>query len=456
MSQKQVGTFAPISALWNQTGERGTLDVARQFLKWLRNTGQSAWQILPLHPTHLETKSITIHVPSPYKSYGVGLDPKLASIPLTTELNQEHLSKFIQENSYWLLDYSMFCALRDEFKTDDWRNWPTDIRQRTKTAMEFWQIKLKPRINNYHREQCLVHQEFIKFHDLANQFRIDLIGDLPYYLPIQSPLVWANQKAFDLDSDGTMSLVSGFPDTPSAHHGRQLWGHPLYRWQDPQSRTQVVALFKLRLKYLSTLFDSVRLDHARGLFLYGALDPANKDNDSFVPGPGAVVLEELVHFSRRQKLNIFVEDTGENLKELRQAVSKLDVPGIRIFRYALDENHNRIIPIYADIAKYPENLVAYTSTHDTETLMGYLKLLSADQKQLLAQYSGAIYHQDDKIFAVNLRNVIINSPSATVIIPIQDWLMTTHRINLPGTEREIGDQNWKYQLEVPVENLPAS
>lgn len=453
--QKQIGTLVPISALWNQAGDRGTFNVAKQFLRWLNATGQSAWQILPLHQTHLEIGSKDIHIPSPYKSYGVGLDPKLSESELSN-LDISDYDKFIKQNEFWLADYALFCAIRDELETDDWRSWPTDIKTRIPEAIESWKSRLDDKVEAHSREQYYLHREFDQFHHLASQHRIELIGDLPFYLPIQSPLVWANQKAFNLSPAGEMLTVSGVPETPSSHHGRQLWGHPIYLWHDFEARIVAMRLFKLRIKYLSGLFDNIRLDHARGLFLYGALDPIDQSQDKFIPGPGSLALEELIHFARRQNSKVFVEDTGEGLAEFREMINKLEVPGIRIFRYALDEKHNRVISIYADIEKYPVNSVAYTSTHDTETLLGYLKLLSIEQKQLLSQYTRADYNPDDKIFAVNLRERIITSPSSVVIIPIQDWLLMTHRINLPGTEQEISDQNWKYQVEFPVENLPAN
>jgi 4-alpha-glucanotransferase len=49
---------------------------------------------------------------------------------------------------------------------------------------------------------------------------------------------------------------------------------------------------------------------------------------------------------------------------------------------------------------------------------------------------------------------LINSPARTVILPIQDWLLTTDRINIPGTEKEVNDPNWHYRVGMPVDKLP--
>ncbi|HVF69844.1 MAG TPA: 4-alpha-glucanotransferase, partial [Xanthomonadales bacterium] len=98
---------------------------------------------------------------------------------------------------------------------------------------------------------------------------------------------------------------------------------------------------------------------------------------------------------------------------------------------------------------------AYTTTHDTETIVGYLEILTAEQKRTLSEVSNVKYDPENKIFAKRIRDALINSPADMVIFPIQDWLLTTERINIPGTEREIGDPNWKYKLITPVENLPG-
>jgi 4-alpha-glucanotransferase len=80
--------------------------------------------------------------------------------------------------------------------------------------------------------------------------------------------------------------------------------------------------------------------------------------------------------------------------------------------------------------------------------------LDVEQKKLLSQVTG-INYTTDKQFARAIRNAIIACPAKTVIIPLQDWLLTTDRINVPGTEKEIGDTNWHFKLHMPIEDLPT-
>jgi 4-alpha-glucanotransferase len=124
-SHKKIGTLLPLSSIRteeNKNQPNGTIDDGLIFLDWLTKTGQSAWQMLPLHETHLERDSSIKHVLSPYKGYGIGLDPKYASAirqqPATSDL--EH---FLSIHNAWLPDYALFCALRDHFGTDKWVHW---------------------------------------------------------------------------------------------------------------------------------------------------------------------------------------------------------------------------------------------------------------------------------------------------------------------------------------------
>ena len=104
-------------------------------------------------------------------------------------------------------------------------------------------------------------------------------------------------------------------------------------------------------------------------------------------------------------------------------------------------------PEHGDVSAYPPLAFATTTTHDTETLMGYLELLSHGQKKQLAQYANVPYIEEDKIFAQRLRKSLIDSPAQGTLIPLQDWLLTRDRINIPGTEKEVGDLNWRYKTQ---------
>ncbi|HWY79760.1 MAG TPA: 4-alpha-glucanotransferase [Candidatus Sulfotelmatobacter sp.] len=458
-SQKTIGTLVPISALvsiTNNGNDNGTFAVGLSFLDWLKKTNQSAWQLLPLYQTQLELNSATKRVPSPYKGYGIGLDPKylpesfVGVYPSKSEKND-----FIETNNQWIHDYAFFCALSDHFKTDDWRKWNDGLRNRDKATLDYWSNQLAKKIDNQIILQWQLHQAYMQLRNKAKKLHISLQGDLPFYVCIQSPLVWAHQSAFDLEKDGSMQYISGVPNIPPSFFGRQIWGHPLYNWQSKENWDEIISLWKIRLRYLAGLFNLIRFDYAKAFYHYGAMDVTSQQNDGYRDGPGTVVFEELVKFSKECGLFVFVEDSGNKIDEMRESMKRLNSPGIKILRFGLDEKKDIVIGEYADVLHYPKFTVAYTTTHDTETLLGYLYNLTPEQKQRLAIAANVAYNIDDKIFTKILRNAVITSPAQTVIIPIQDWLVTIERINTPGTELSINDPNWNFHLQIPIEHLPT-
>lgn len=456
--QKLVGTVVPLSALWTreEPGHPGSIGTGLAFLKWLKRTNQSAWQLLPLHETHLEPGSIDVHVPSPYKGYGMGLNPTLLSSVINThEPSPIELETFRKSNSYWIDDYAFFCAFRDDTGTDDWTSWPKGVRNNNNRIVDQWRQKLSGSIHRHMALQWKLHGQFKVLREKAHKLGIALVGDLPFYLPLQSSIVWKNQHLFDIDKSGQLPHVSGIPNGPRAHFGRQLWGHPLYRWDEPDLYGDILGVFKQRLKYLSTLFDWVRIDHANGFFVYGAIDPKDETRDRLHNGPGAGALIDLISFTQTIHLDIFAEDTGERAKLLRENLAILSIPGIRILRYALFDGKKKSVNVtYADVARYPTRSCSYTTTPDTEPLISYLRSLSQEDLQLLCAAVG-VEVGDLITTAKRLRKAVINSPSQLSLIPIQDWLLTTDRINRPGTERAVGDPNWRYRLPMPIEELPT-
>lgn len=455
LKKKRIGTVLPMTSLVSKNAQAGTFAAGEEFIDWLAKSKQNAWQILPLHQTQLEKGSKTKHIPSPYKSYGVGLNPRFLSSS-ASQPSTEQLTKFIKNNNYWLENYALFCALRDQFETDDWSQWPADIKKRNESSVKRWQKKLALQINSHIKIQAQLHLSYEHLQKKATNEEVVLIGDLPLYLGFNSPLVWQFQTLFDINKDGKMQSTSGVLVGPKSHFGRQIWGHPLYRWQDKNLVPKIEKLFQIRLKYLANLFDWIRLDHAKGLFFYAAMDLTTKQSDRYLKGPGRNFLEKIINFAHQQNLSIYAEDTGDNLKELRKCLQAHQIPGIKIFRFAYDEKRKKFIDQYLEISKYRSNTFAYTTTHDTETLMDYLQQLSIDEIDNLLKKLDISKTKNLKILAKQIINRIINSPTRMVLIPLQDWLYTTDRINVPGTEKEINDLNWQYQMTVSIESLPIN
>ncbi|MGH7203765.1 MAG: 4-alpha-glucanotransferase, partial [Candidatus Levyibacteriota bacterium] len=240
----------------NSENDKGTFAAGLIFLDWLKKTHQSSWQMLPLHETQLEDDSTTKHIPSPYKSYGIGLHTQyLSTVHAQKYPTHKEKELFLKQNKDWLVDYALFCALRDYFQTDDWRKWDNELRHRDESAITYWKEKLADKIDFYIMQQWQLDQSYAALHSKAKALGIILIGDLPFYISVQSPLVWMYQDVFQIKDDGTIPMVSGIPDVNGTYFGRQIWGHPLYNWESPANRERLIMLWKTRIRYQARLFD---------------------------------------------------------------------------------------------------------------------------------------------------------------------------------------------------------
>lgn len=444
-----------MTALVSNASQPGTFRAGEQFITWLSESGQNSWQFLPLHETQLVPGSVSKHHPSPYKGYGIGLDPRYLS-PDFPQPSTKQINQFIQENNYWLDNYVLFCALRNHFGTDNWSLWPHEIKNRNPDSLKKWQEKLSSEIKLQINTQVQLHLAYDQLKTKAHDNEISLIGDLPFYLGLNSPLVWQYQHLFEIEPNGTLERVSGIPLGPKSHFGRQVWGHPLYKWQNSDLLPELNKLFKLRLKYLANQLDWARLDHAKALFSYGVINLANNNPDQYLDGPGNIFLEELINFAHHHSLQLYAEDTGDKLQQLSKCLHANHIPGIKIFRFAYNEKTQKFSNTYLDINQYPVNSFAYTTTHDTETLIGYLQLLSNFEIQHILQKIGIDSMATDlNSLAKLIRNKIIHSPSFMTLIPLQDWLLTADRINTPGTEQVASNTNWQYQMSISIDNLPT-
>jgi len=105
---KIVGTSVPLSALTTKTEPQrpGSFSAGLTLIDWLEKTHQKAWQLLPLHETQLEPNSATQHVSSPYKSYGIGLDPRFISETLSKP-NQTDVNRYYNNQQDWLNDNAL-------------------------------------------------------------------------------------------------------------------------------------------------------------------------------------------------------------------------------------------------------------------------------------------------------------------------------------------------------------
>lgn len=445
---KRLGTMVPFSSLHSRKAD-SYFEKAILLLDWLSHTNQKCWQVLPLHATTY--KNVTGHFLSPYSSYGIGLSPQYL-----TEKDYKvtvDVGAFVRENSDWIHDYALFIVLSRSQKTDNWSMWPEEYRNSDSPQVKIFAKENGSEIHEVIREQAILDKRYKEIKAYAKHRSLQIWGDMPFYLEFHSPLLWKHRKAFFLKKDGSLEYVAGSPG--GAHfQKRQVWGFPLYNYDSSESVGVVKKLWKMRIDYAAGLYDMVRLDAVVRFFTYEMLHIADPAKDRRRSGPGSGLFTYLVNYSRRRGMDVYIEDISSlDMSLLQKEAAALDIAGISVATMLLPEKGLRVHPVDFDITKYRKNHIYFSSTHDTNPLVPYLESLSADQVRVINRVLGLEYNSDlsTRGLVGRIRIFLIHN-CQTVIVAMQDWLLTKERINVPGL---IDASNWNYKMSVAIEDLPV-
>lgn len=295
------------------------------------------------------------------------------------------------------------------------------------------------------REEDYFYYAFTQYHFLrqwravkayANARGILVIGDIPIYVAADSADVYGNREQFLLNEEGHPTAVAGVPPDYFAADG-QLWGNPLYNYK--KMRADGFAWWRRRLSFMLELFDGVRIDHFRGFEAFWSVpaDAKTAREGKWVKGPGMALVKALREVAG-DKL-IIAEDLGDITDAVRSLVKKSGFPGMRVFQFAfLGDKETPHLP-----HTYEENAVAYTGTHDNNTLLGYVWELDDETRRRMLEYCGYTDSDWDKGYDAILRTMMC-SHAGLVIFPLQDLLGfgADTRMNTPG--RASG--NWTYRV----------
>lgn len=430
-----VATLLPLTSLKSFSAQV-------DFLDWLRQTKQSGWQFLP----------VSEPLDFPYRGDGIGLAPAFLDRHLPPANRQLLLDyqEFITANRSWLLDYALFRALAEKYQTDCWWSWPAPLARHQEAALIACRQELAPRLDYYYQQQFALLNQFLQLKTEADQRQLTLIGDLPFYLRQESPLVWAKQKLFLLQHDGRLQFQSGVPALTDEPFAAQFWGHPLYNWADNDWH-EIADLFVLRLKFLANFCSLVRLDHANGFFRYGIMSADHPRWSKKVDGPGRVAVKYLLRQTQALKLGIFFENIASDRVRLDQFMKEYQVAGMKVLTLLYNvENSNpaayqeQITDHQLKLSQLIGNDVVYTSTHDTPPLMTWVEQLPAEIKERLLKVNRLGYRFNNQQIGNILRQEILDLKAKLIIVPWQDWQLDHHRFNVPGHEDLT---NWNYFVD---------
>ena len=179
-----------------------------------------------------------------------------------------------------------------------WTEWEDeDIKLRKPEAIAKYTEKFRNEIEFWKFVQFKFYQQWAAFRNYVNGLGIQIMGDMPIYVAMDSADTWANPELFQLDKKNTPIDVAGCPPDAFSATG-QLWGNPLYKW-DYHEKTGYKWWMK-RIAHCYKLYDVVRIDHFRGFDEYYAIpygDPTAEFGE-WRKGPGYKLFE--VYFSIKE------------------------------------------------------------------------------------------------------------------------------------------------------------
>ncbi len=474
------GILLPIFSLPSKYGIGCISKEAYQFVDFLKMSGQSLWQILPLGQTSYGDspyQSFSTFASNPYfidlnefiddkviskkecESYEWGNHKEYIDYAtlyhnrfailktiyrrLETELKEnKNFQKFQEQNASWLPDYALFMALKDAKKGVSWQEWEPKLKAREPETLKKYKKELKDEIRFYMFLQFTFTKQWKKLKKYANKNGIKIVGDIPIYVAEDSADTWTHPELFQFDETFAPTAVAGCPPDAFCATG-QLWGNPLYNWEVHE--TSGFAWWKERLAHCEELYDVVRIDHFRGFDEYYSI-PAGDPTAEFgqwETGPGMKLFDSLKE--NITELEIIAEDLGFMTPTVIQLVKDSTFPNMKVLQFAYDlSGDSEYLP-----HNYDKNCVVYTGTHDNETTVGWYRNQPKKIKKFILEYNNLDLKKiNDKKAEQAVTKAIIRqammSTANTCIIPLQDYLELDNsaRINEPST---LGD-NWKWRV----------
>ena len=462
LSARQAGLLLPLSALPARHGIGDMGETAHALAAMLAQAGVRIWQILPLNPLGFGNSPY-----QPYSSFAgdpiyLNLDALGVSAPAFREGEprvdyaavrafkepylREAFRRFQPDEAYavfvgqkWVREYALFATFKKRNGMRCWNEWP----QAMKNYIETPSLPLDEYEEEIRYELFLQYAFFRQWTALkraANEAGIAIMGDIPFYVGIDSQDVWAGKANFLLDGAGQPAYVAGVPPDYFSKTG-QRWGNPIYNWEYLEKTG--FHFWIERLRHSCALFDVLRIDHFRAFDTYWKI-PAScptAEIGEWVEAPGYAFFDAV-----RKALpgaSIVAEDLGDLRPEVHALRDHYGLMGMKIVQFTIQPGQR-----IAHNADEKENVVVYTGTHDNQTMRGYCQSRTPGER--IALYRG-LRRGGYWFGSLTSRFVryALDDRARLAIIPAQDLLECddSARLNTPGT---VGSPNWEWKLAGPA------
>jgi len=446
-------------------GHHGVGSLNRSAFAWidfLADAGQKIWQVLPLGPTSYGDspyQSLSTFAGNPYlisldalqeeglldkadlKEFPEGkVDyaalhewklPLLRRVAERVQPDQE-FEDFCKAHN-WLDDFALFLALKTEHNNQAWHSWPKPLRHRQREALKQARQRHSKVIHGEKVIQWLFFRQWNKLRAYAQKRGVLLFGDIPIFVAMDSADTWCNPQLFQFDKELQPTAVAGVPPDYFAPTG-QLWGNPLYDW-----KAHLAENYRWWIKRTQAafgLYDLLRIDHFRGFAGYWRVPAKAKTAQTgrWVKGPGPDFFKALL---KKVHQPIIAEDLGDITPDVLQLRDRFQLPGMKILQFGFGSGPgNPFLPHNFESS----NFVAYTGTHDNDTVRGWYENAPEPEKAYAQDYFG----KPQEPISQTLIRATLQSVARIAIIPVQDLLDlgSQARMNFPGRQHD----NWQWRL----------
>lgn len=474
---RESGILLPIFSLPSKFGIGCFSREAYEFVDFLERSGQGYWQILPIGPTGFGDspyQPFSAFAGNPYfisledlindgyltwdevncRNFGYDQERvdynalyenrntvlKIAAERFFQRVNDDRklrktYESFVKKEEFWLADYALFVAIKAKEEGKSWLDWEDDVRTRKSEALDNIKAELKNEIEAVYFQQFMFDAQWSALKEYANSKNVKIIGDLPFYVSMDSSDAWSHPEVFLMDRKLKPKAVAGCPPDAFSTTG-QMWGNPIYDWKGLKKSGYSWWVKRIERNY--EFFDVIRIDHFHGFCDYYAIPYGSEDatKGKMHKGPGMDLFDELT--KKLGNLRIIAEDLGNVTDENVKLLEDTGFPGMKVLQYGFTSwdssyvNHRHI-----------NNCVVYTGTHDNTTTRAWVEEINEGQRDFVRRYINSIDTDYGK-FVWDFIREAFRSVADLCIIPIQDYLCKGKeaRINLPGS----GDGNWQWRL----------
>ena len=462
LQQRSAGVLLHITSLPGPHGVGDFGPGAYQFVDWLVSAGQRIWQLLPttpIGPGDSPYQSVSAFAGSPLMVAleplveagwldspalpGEGFDAGKVDFAKVVPWRMAQLRAAAQgffatasvaarssfdawcvQRADWLDDYAVFMALETAHHGQPWWLWDAPLRRRDAQAMRVARRQHVDEMRFWQFVQWCFDTQAAALKAYANGKGVAIMGDLPIFIAHHSVDCWARPDLYFLDEQFQPTAVAGVPPDDMGPDG-QRWGNPLYRWD--RMAAEDFAWWTARVRRALDHADVFRIDHFRGFAGYWEIPascPTAKEG-VWQSGPGKPLFDAIAR--ALGKLPIVAEDLGLITPDVIALRDGCGFPGMKILQFAFGgDGSHEFLP-----HNYVPATLAYTGTHDNDTVKGWWHSASSRERAYAGAYLAATEHD---IHWAMIR-AACNSVSRQAIFPLQDVLGLdgSHRMNVPGT-----------------------